>query len=102
MCLVVRGAIKKKQKKIHLEGQVSRDWNGESTTLFTAEAPFQPEVEPARVTVNATFVYCTQVSVVICCCCCCESRGDALLQSYCMWWRVSRQHILLCRSMYYS
>eukprot|EP00752_Nemacystus_decipiens_P011444 g10163.t1 len=45
---------------IYLEGEVSREWNGLSTTSFVSETPFQAEVEPARVVVNATFVYCTQ------------------------------------------
>eukprot|EP00903_Cladosiphon_okamuranus_P009051 g8653.t1 len=45
---------------IYVEGRVSKEWNGLSTTSFASEAPFQAEVDPARVTVNATFFYCTQ------------------------------------------
>ena len=51
--------------QIYLEGEVSREWNGQSTTSFVSEAPFQAEVDTARVTVNATFVYCTQVREVV-------------------------------------
>ncbi|CAN0503308.1 unnamed protein product, partial [Ectocarpus sp. 12 AP-2014] len=43
---------------ISLKGEVSTYWNGESTTVFTAEAPHQEEVDPFATSINATFVYC--------------------------------------------
>ncbi|CAM9092872.1 unnamed protein product [Scytosiphon promiscuus] len=46
--------------RISLEGEVSRLWNGQITTVITAEAPYQEEVDAAATTVNATYVYCTQ------------------------------------------
>ncbi|CBN75058.1 conserved unknown protein [Ectocarpus siliculosus] len=43
---------------ISLNGEVSTYWNGESTTVFTAEAPHQEEVDPFATSINASFVYC--------------------------------------------
>lgn len=47
--------------QISLQGQVSQFWNGQSSTLITAEAPHQDGVESSAAVVNATFVYCTEV-----------------------------------------
>lgn len=50
--------------QVSLEGQVASFWNGQSSTIITAEAPYQTGVEPIVVAVNATFIYCTEVRLL--------------------------------------
>ena len=47
--------------QVSLKGDVSTSWNGESSTLFSVEAPYQLDIERFTVAVNASFVYCAVV-----------------------------------------
>lgn len=47
--------------QIQLEGDVSNSWNGNITTVITAEAPNQNEAAQDSVTIDVTFFYCPEV-----------------------------------------